>query len=401
VYPFASPPGNGCLRHGCFDACGGGQALGVVVESSTGYNRRVPANFTRRRDLFLDAGYADADAVIGDLQAEVARLGLAAQVDSPGPAAQDWARRVLSERVRPLPPEQRRFASLVPEWLASRSGDLATVLWLARATYESSLDSSGLLLAIWDALLDTGRSREALAYARFMLDLRFDWTELYRDPRIAYAFLDHREPNPLVWHVLHELGEREREVRLLELGCGVGNDAMGFCRHAATTSYVGIDISPEAIQRFQERIGTSPPAFAPRLVVGDFVSALARDASLSEGVNLIYSYSSLHYFSSSELRDLYEVTRRILGADGRRGYFAFGIKGAGSVWDGQGLPLYRPDVWVNHDGQSRWFPSREVLIRQLHEAGFEILFHSRHDHWGYSELGQRDLFHYVLCTPRK
>ena len=35
-----------------------------------------------------------------------------------------------------------------------------------------------------------------------------------------------------------------------------------------------------------------------------------------------------------------------------------GIKGQGSVWEGQGLPLYRPDVWVNFDGQSRWFPSR-------------------------------------------
>lgn len=361
----------------------------------------MPANFTRRRDLFLDAGYADADAVIGDLQAEVARLGLPAEAGSPASAAQACVRRALVDRLRLLPPEQRRFASLVPEWLTSHSGDLATVLWLARATYESALDASGLLLAIWDALLETGRPRDAHAYARFMLDLRFDWAELYRDPRVAYAFLDHREPNPLVWHVLHELREREREVRLLELGCGVGNDAMGFFRHAATTSYAGIDISPEAIQRFGERVAADPPTFSPRLVVGDFLQTLARDASLADGVNLVYSYSSLHYFSSSELRDLYQVTRRVLDHDGRRGYFAFGIKGAGSVWDGQGLPLYRPDVWVNHDGQSRWFPSREVLIRQLHEAGFEILFHSRHDHWGYSELGQRDVFHYVLCTPRR
>jgi hypothetical protein len=70
------------------------------------------------------------------------------------------------------------------------------------------------------------------------------------------------------------------------------------------------------------------------------------------------------------------------------------------VWEGQGLPLYRPDVWVNWDGQSRWFPSREALARQLDRAGFEIRFHELHEHWGYSEHGRRDVFHYVLCSPR-
>ena len=81
-------------------------------------------------------------------------------------------------------------------------------------------------------------------------------------------------------------------------------------------------------------------------------------------------------------------------------FFAFGIKGAGSVWEGQGLPLYRPDVWINWDGQSRWFPSRDALDRQLDRAGFEVRFHEQHAHWGYSEKGKRDVFHYVLCSPR-
>jgi hypothetical protein len=57
-------------------------------------------------------------------------------------------------------------------------------------------------------------------------------------------------------------------------------------------------------------------------------------------------------------------------------------------------------VWINWDGQSRWFPSREALVRQLDRAGFELRFHELHDHWGYSEHGKRDVFHYVLCSPR-
>jgi len=358
----------------------------------------MPANFARRRDLFLDAGFADADAAISALQAEVATLGLSGEA---GVESVARLRRALADRVARVPADQRRLAALIPEWLAARSGDLATALWLARATYGSSLDLPGLLLAIWDALLETGRAGEAFAFGRFMLDLRFDWGRLYRDPAIAYAFLDHREPNPLVWHVLHELAPREPELRLLELGCGVGNDALGFFRHAATRSYVGIDISAEAIADFRARLQENPPALSPTLVVGDFLASISAQPGLFAGVNLVYSYSSLHYFSSSELLDIYRIARDLLSAHDKRGYFAFGIKGAGSVWDGQGLPLYRPDVWINHDGQSRWFPSRDALVQQLHGAGFEILLHTLHDHWGYSQLGKRDVFHYVLCTPRR
>ena len=57
-------------------------------------------------------------------------------------------------------------------------------------------------------------------------------------------------------------------------------------------------------------------------------------------------------------------------------------------------------MWVNWDGQSRWFPSRDALSRQLDRAGYELFFHELHDHWGYSERGQRDVFHYVLASPR-
>jgi hypothetical protein len=135
------------------------------------------------------------------------------------------------------------------------------------------------------------------------------------------------------------------------------------------------------------------------LVPGDFAEVLARETSAAAGANLVYSYSSLHYFSSSELARIYALVRRLLLAGGG-GFLAFGIKGAGSVWEGQGLPLYRPDVWINWDGQSRWFPSQEALDRQLDRAGFEVRFHELHAHWGYSEQGKKDVFHYVLCSPR-
>ncbi len=360
----------------------------------------MPANFTRRRDLFLDAGFAAPDAALDALGREVAALGLPARWGASAPPEGLGAlRALLAPRLARVPSEQLRLARHVPEFVTVRSGDLATALWLARAEHGDALDLPGFLLAVLDALAGAGRERDALAFARFMLDLRFDWVRVYQDPRLAYAFTRPREPNPLVWRLLEELGARGARLRVLELGCGVGNDAFGFLGAPIVEAYAGVDVSADALRAFDERWERERPPVRPVLVQGDFADALASPPAAAAGANLVYSYSSLHYFSSSELARIFALARRLL-LDTASGFFAFGIKGSGSVWEGQGLPLYRPDVWINWDGQSRWFPSQEALDRQLDRAGFEIRFHELHAHWGYSEQGKKDVFHYVLCSPR-
>lgn len=362
----------------------------------------MPANFTRRRDLFQDAGLDQPEQAIAALTREVAALGLPAEWSAfPPPGGLGQVRGLLSGRLSRVPEEQRRLARLVPEWIGSRSGDLATALWLAGAEHGPALDLPGYLLAILDALMEAGRERDALAYARFMLDLRFDWSRVYSDSRLAYGFTREREPNPLVWRLLEEVRERGLGLRVLELGCGIGNDAFGMLDAPAVQGYAGVDISQAALDAFSRRVERERPPVRPQLFQGDFLELLERLPPAAAEANLVYSYSSLHYFSSGELRRIYELVHRLLSA--RRpqpSFFCFGIKGAGSVWEGQGLSLYRPDVWINWDGQSRWFPSREALAGQLDRAGYEIRFHEQHEHWGYSELGKRDVFHYVLCSPR-
>src|SRR5512138_2156482 len=361
----------------------------------------MPANFTRRRDLFADAGIGDADAVLSALAREVAALGLPAEWATAAPAGGlDAVRAALAPRLARVAPEQLRLARHVPAFVTERSGDLATALWLARAEHGGALDVPGFLLAILDALAAAGRERDALAYARFMLDLRFDWRRVYDDPRLAYEFTRPREPNPLVWLLLEELGARGERLRVLELGCGIGNDAFGFLASPLVDAYAGVDVSEDALRAFDARWERERPPVRPALVRGDFADVLARGAPELAGANLVYSYSSLHYFSSGELARIDALVRRLLVRAPGRAYFAFGIKGAGSVWEGQGLPLYRPDVWINWDGQSRWFPSEEALRRQLDRAGFEVRFHQLQAHWGYSEKGKRDVFHYVLASPR-
>jgi SAM-dependent methyltransferase len=390
----------------------------------------MPANFTRRRDLFLDSGFSDPDAVLAELGREVAALGLPSEWGTAMPeGGLDALRTALAPRLAGVRAEQLRLARHVPDFVTARSGDLATALWLARAEHGDALDLPGFLLAILDALAAAGRERDALAYARFMLDLRFDWGRVYRDAGLAYEFTRSRDPNPLVWRLLEELGARGARLRVLELGCGVGNDAFGFLHAPIVEAYTGLDVSADALREFQARSERERPRVRPSLVRGDFVELLAAPDPPAPDANLVYSYSSLHYFSSGELARIYALVRKLLldGASGRAqgqpdeaaperagvwgarpnrapqqedSFFAFGIKGAGSVWEGQGLPLYRPDVWVNWDGQSRWFPSRDALDRQLDRAGYEIRFHELHAHWGYSEKGKKDVFHYVLCSPR-
>jgi SAM-dependent methyltransferase len=364
----------------------------------------MPANFTRRRDLFLDSGFSDPDAVLAELGREVAALGLPSEWGTAMPeGGLDALRTALAPRLAGVRAEQLRLARHVPDFVTARSGDLATALWLARAEHGDALDLPGFLLAILDALAAAGRERDALAYARFMLDLRFDWGRVYRDAGLAYEFTRSRDPNPLVWRLLEELGARGARLRVLELGCGVGNDAFGFLHAPIVEAYTGLDVSADALREFQARSERERPRVRPSLVRGDFVELLAAPDPPAPDANLVYSYSSLHYFSSGELARIYALVRKLLlgsAGEGSDRFFAFGIKGAGSVWEGQGLPLYRPDVWVNWDGQSRWFPSRDALDRQLDRAGYEIRFHEQHAHWGYSEKGKKDVFHYVLCSPR-
>jgi len=358
----------------------------------------VTANFTRRRDLFLDAGFPDPDGILVAITAEVQRLAPPSDWSAVGSAL----RQAVAGRLARVPAAQLRLARLAPEWLGERSGDLATALWLARSEHGEALDVGGFLLAIFAALLDApGRERDAIAFARFIFDLHYDWDRVYADPGLAYEFLREREPNPLVWRLLSELRGRGERLSVLELGCGIGNDAFGLLESGLVDAYTGIDVSQEALQVFAaraERLGIAP---RPALLRGDFLNVLERPPPELAGVNVVYSYSSLHYFNSRELARIYELVRELLSRPGaRRGTFAFGIKGAGSIWEGQGLPVYRPDVWVNWDGQSRWFPSREALQRQLDRAGYEFFFHELHDHWSYSERGKRDVFHYVLAAPR-
>ena len=201
-----------------------------------------------------------------------------------------------------------------------------------------------------------------------------------------------------------EIGSLNKDhlLNILELGCGNGNDAQGFIVSPMFNSYTGVDISEVALKEHAERakeFKKENPGKSYELANEDFISKLGElSKSKSKDYNLIYSYSSLHYFNSDEVELIFKLAKSIL--EPGKGVFCFAIKGKGSIWDGEGVSLYRPDVWINYDGQSRWFPSRSKLAAMLDRYGYELIHHSIHEHWSYSKLGEPDNFHYCICSPR-
>ena len=329
----------------------------------------MPANFTRRLDLFRDAGFADPGAAVAE----------AKTLDQTGTPT-------------PLSPQLARLAELSPEWLFARQGDLATLLWLAAKEHGGMLPLRSFFTAMLDAFAAADRCAEGQALLRFLADVEFDFAQLYGEKGPAYGFFRERDPNPFVFKLLEYFEERGTELKILELGAGIGNDALGFLASPRVKDYVAVDLSRQQLEKALSRA----PDGRLRILAGDF-AALLREASalgLADS-NLIYSYSSLHYFNSTELSEILTHAHALLTPV--HGHLAFAIKGAGSIWDGQGVPLYRPDVWINLDGQSRWFPSVRAIDALLDRHGFALKLHELHEHWGYSETAKRAVFHYVLA----
>lgn len=383
----------------------------------------MPANYTRRHDLFLDAGFTSSAQALALLYEDAEHLGLISPEKEATLALDESMARAAQRVDTMLSAPVRKLLDAATELLFERGGDLATLLWLARnlddaANPTETLHLGAVVFGLAARMWQRGLKHETAAMIRFLVAVDFDYGALYQEPGIAYGFFQPRDPNPLAWKLLHFIDDREKnqspnatrkpldQIHALELGCGIGNDALGILSGHRTASYVGCDLSDIALQEHARRaqpILTQKPHLQHTLIQGDFVTTLRQINSPAStetlpNTNLIYSYSSLHYFSSAELTEIFSLVHNAL--EPGLGLFAFAIKGKGSIWDGEGTPLYRPDVWINFDGQSRWFPSRQSIATLIDAHGFEMLLHEWHEHWGYSKHGERDLFHYVICTPR-
>ena len=368
----------------------------------------IAANYTRRLDLFKDSGF-DQPEIYVDFMVNLSKeLGLN-NFDLNDNASKDkiskWADENLSWMLKPL------TQSSVP-YLIERKGDLATLFWMAKQLHNEikANEMAAYILRICLNFQDASYKDEALALLKFLVNVDFEYGDLYKELGVSHGFFRVREPNPFVWKILSVVKNRiesgalsaDHMLEILELGCGNGNDAQGFFTSKLFSSYTGVDISDVALTEHNERSQdylSKNPDKGYELCNEDFIGKLDQlSKNKKREYNLIYSYSSLHYFNSEEVELIFSLAKKIL--EPGKGLFCFAIKGKGSIWDGEGVSLYRPDVWINYDGQSRWFPSKSKLAAMLDSYGYEIIDHSIFEHWSYSKLGEPDNFHYCICSPR-
>ena len=91
--------------------------------------------------------------------------------------------------------------------------------------------------------------------------------------------------------------------KVLEIGCGIGNDALLF--HKKSADVIATDLSPTLIKYNREHLTTN----GMRFKVVDVSKALPFTAAQ---FNLIYAFASLHYFTDAITRSIFSEIHRVL-----------------------------------------------------------------------------------------
>lgn len=103
--------------------------------------------------------------------------------------------------------------------------------------------------------------------------------------------------------------EKWKGKRVLEIGCGIGTDAVNFARHGAI--YTGIDLSSESIKLAQKR-------FEVFELTGTFIESNAEELdkvfSNGEKFDLIYSFGVIHHTPRPE--NVVACLPKLLAKDG-------------------------------------------------------------------------------------
>ncbi len=150
------------------------------------------------------------------------------------------------------------------------------------------------------------------------MDSRQWWRRSYDRPG---TLSNRREPSELAVELDRTL---ERECRILELGCGPGDDSGYFARsghHVVAADFVRIE-----------------PAWSRALTrersLSFLICDLRRDLPLTAGsVDVVYARLSLHYFSNEQTSRIFGEIRRVL-IDG--GLFVFLCKSTSDPLFGRG-----------------------------------------------------------------
>jgi len=154
----------------------------------------------------------------------------------------------------------------------------------------------------------------------------------------------------------------EQEKQLIDLGCGNGRDSVFFCQNGIKVT--AVDSSKGAVDSFDK----SMPIFA---VCDDFVKTNALRC-----IDFDYCYArwSIHAINKAQQDELLPSIYNGLKAGG---LFFSESRTINDVKFGQGEPLGEHEYFA--DNHYRRFLDPTMLISQLKDIGFEIIYYEESD----------------------
>ncbi len=199
-----------------------------------------------------------------------------------------------------------------------------------------------------------------------------------------YNYTKIHTPNPLAERLVRQKIVSAGKT-VLELGCGSGRDMISFV--SAGARGIGVDMSITALikllQSKKERCICSPLEIHNT----DFSEVLEN----TFGCDVIYSYSTLHYYTDDDLSRLLRLIHDALKHDG---VFAFAVK---SQKDGFFSAKNDETLQTCADGVRRRFFTEDELFLLLEEARFDVIDHRKTIIKGYDFPGNVSEFHEIIA----
>lgn len=145
---------------------------------------------------------------------------------------------------------------------------------------------------------------------------------------------------------------------ILEIGCGLGTDAMHFSLAGYTV--VATDVSEVVIASLQEKNKTSTAQFQ--------VLDISQRTGFEDGTfDVIYARLSLHYFTDIVTKQMFKELHRILKPGG---YLCFVCKSTKDDLYGKGIEIER-DMFENNEHVRHFFS--EAYVRECLADAFTIV----------------------------
>lgn len=226
------------------------------------------------------------------------------------------------------------------------------------------------------------------------------WEKIHADHSSSHHFSQYSKElvNDFAHMVLVHLA---KDSKLLELGCGFGNDAI-FMASQTEAEVMAIDVSQTALNEGRKQ--SKNEGLKIDFIQEDYMETLKK----MKGANLdmVYCHSAAHYWPGRIFED--NLLRLIAQALAPSGVFCLVMKTAdsASAHAESQIPLNQEANPASYlyavDKKDRLFSiypkTKEALFKALHKY-FEIVYEEEVEVEGYNRVGEVEVFVCVIAKP--